>query len=214
MNRGGSVHPSKSLETIILIVRRRHAKFPVLKDIPYILILYDSPCRRGPERKDTRHWTLSILLTDAEIAAFISEPKQLPAGFLSKVQLRPKQGHKERDLEITGANGSEFRLILRQSLFNILDFSAILAYADKSSSQAFRLRRYNGKSHEHTNKIEHQTIYGFHIHFATERYQHSGFREDAYAELTNRYGDFQGALSCLIQDCGLVFPSNGQELLF
>jgi hypothetical protein len=117
-------------------------------------------------------------------------------------------------LDITGANGSEFRLILRQSLFNILDFSTILAYYGKSSSQVFRLRRYNGKSHEHTNKIERQTIYDFHIHYATERYQHSGLREDAYAEATTRYSDIQGALNCLIQDCGLVLPSNGQELLF
>jgi hypothetical protein len=133
---------------------------------------------------------------------------------LSKLQLRPKQGHKERDLDITGANGSEFRLILRQNLLNVLDFSVILAYSVSSSSQMFRLRRYNGKSHEHTNQIERNRFYDFHIHFATERYQHSGLREDAYAEVTNRYGDFQGALDCLIQDCGLVRPSSGQELLF
>jgi hypothetical protein len=54
---------------------------------------------------------LTILLTDAEIAALISEPKQLESGFRSKLQLRPKQGHKERELDITGATGSEFRLI-------------------------------------------------------------------------------------------------------
>jgi hypothetical protein len=90
----------------------------------------------------------------------------------------------------------------------------MLAYSGKSSSQVFRLRRYNGKSHEHTNKMERQTIYDFHIHFATERYQHSGLREDAYAEATNRYGDLQGALTCLIQDCGLVLPAKEEELLF
>ena len=157
---------------------------------------------------------MSILLTDAEIAALISEPKQLEPGYMSKLQLRAKQGHRERELDITGAIGSEFRLILRQSLHSIFDFSAIIAYSVKASSQVFRLRRYNGKSHEHTNKLERQTFYDFHIHFATERYQHSGLREDAFAEVTNRYGDFQGALSCLIQDCGLVLPSNGQELLF
>jgi hypothetical protein len=157
---------------------------------------------------------LSILLTDTEIAALLSEAKLLESGYLSKMQLRPKRGHKERELEVTGTNGSEFRLILRQSAFNVLDFSAILAYSPKSSSQFFRLRRYNGKSHEHTNKIERQTFYDFHIHFATERYQQSGLREDAYAEVTNRYGDFLGALSCLMGDCGLILPSDGQELLF
>jgi hypothetical protein len=157
---------------------------------------------------------LSILLTDAEIAALISESKPLDPGYLSKLQLRPKQGHRERELDIIGANGSEFRLILRQNLLNVLDFSVILGYSVPSSSQVFRLRRYNGKCHEHTNQIERQKFYDFHIHFATERYQHSGLREDAYAEATNRYGDFQGALDCLFQDCGLVGPSNGQELLF
>jgi hypothetical protein len=157
---------------------------------------------------------LSILLTDAEIAALISEAKPLEPGYFSKLQLRPKQGHRERELDINGANGSQFRLILRQNLFNALDFSVILAYSVASSSQLFRLRRYNGKCHEHTNQIERTKFYDFHIHFATERYQHSGLREDAYAEATDRYGDFQGALDCLIQDCGLIRPSNGQEQLF
>jgi hypothetical protein len=157
---------------------------------------------------------LSILLTDAEIGTLIGETKQLEPGYLSKLQLRPKLGHRERELDITGANGSEFRLILRQNFFNVFDFSVILGYSVQSSSQVFRLRRYNGKSHEHTNQIERNRFYDFHIHFATERYQHSGLREDAYAEVTNRYGDFQGALDCLFHDCGLVRPSNGQELLF
>ena len=157
---------------------------------------------------------MSIFLTDAEIAALITETKQLGEGYFSKLQLRPKQGHKERELNVVGANGSEFNLILRQSLFNVLDFSVILAYSDKSSSQVFRLRRYNGKSHEHTNKVERQTFYDFHIHLATERYQQSGLREDAYAEPTNRYGDFHGALSCLFEDCKLLVPPDGQELLF
>ena len=157
---------------------------------------------------------MSILLTDSEISALVSETKQLEAGYLSKLQLRSKQGHRERELDITGANGSEFRLILRQNRLNVLDFSVILGYSLKSSSQVFRLRRYNGKSHEHTNKIERQTFYDFHIHLATERYQHSGLREDAYAEVTNRYGDFQGALDCLFQDCGMMLPPNTQERLF
>jgi hypothetical protein len=78
---------------------------------------------------------LSILLTDADISALISEPKQLEPGYLSKLQLKAKQGHRERELDITGANGSEFRLILRQSLLNVLDFSAILAYTTERNSQ-------------------------------------------------------------------------------
>jgi hypothetical protein len=117
--------------------------------------------------------TLSILLTDAEIAVLIQEVKPVESGYLSKVQLKPKRGHKERELDIVGADGSEFRLILRQSLLNALDFSAILSFTPTSTTQLFRLRRYNGKSHEHTNQIERETFYDFHLHFATERYQAS-----------------------------------------
>jgi hypothetical protein len=157
---------------------------------------------------------LSILLTDAEIEALIQEIKPLESGYLNKVQLKPKRGHKERELDLIGANGSEFRLILRQSLLNALDFSVILSFTPKSSSQQFRLRRYNGKSHEHTNQLERETFYDFHLHYATERYQASGLREDAFAQPTNRYGDFEGALSCLIQDCGFILPPNAQHLLF
>jgi hypothetical protein len=65
----------------------------------------------------------------------------------------------------------------------------------------FRLRRHNGKSHEHTNQIEASTFYDFHIHMATERYQELGMRENAYAEATDRFGDFDSALRCLVDDC-------------
>jgi hypothetical protein len=78
----------------------------------------------------------------------------------------------------------------------------------------FRLRRYNGKSHEHTNKIEGNKFYDFHIHYATERYQNTGFTEDAFAMITNRYNSFHGALNCMVQDCGFQLVPGAQiELL-
>ncbi len=95
-----------------------------------------------------------------------------------------------------------------------LDFSIILAVRVPQSNQLFRLRRHNGKSHEHTNHIEAATFYDFHIHIATERYQEIGAREDAYAEPTDRYGDFHGALYCLIDDSSLDAPPEAQRSLF
>jgi hypothetical protein len=71
-------------------------------------------------------------------------------------------------LDIKGADGGDYRLVLRQSILNPLDFSIILAYRPPKSNQLFRLQRYNGKSHEHTNPIEEETFYNFHIHQATE----------------------------------------------
>lgn len=39
-------------------------------------------------------------------------------------------------------------------------------------------------------------------------------REDSYAELTDRYSDFQGALRCLIEDANLTVPPESQGNLF
>lgn len=140
----------------------------------------------------------------------IQERKPLPGNYRSLVQLRYKRGHKERELNVHGAQGTSYRIILRQSNYNALDFSVILAVNPADSNQLFRLRRYNGKSHEHTNQIEGDTFYDFHIHHATERYQESGSREDAFAEVTDRYADFQTALRCMLDDCGFELPHDDQ----
>jgi hypothetical protein len=144
----------------------------------------------------------------------IEERKPLPDNYRARVQLRDKRGHKERELDVTGENGTQYRLILRQSNFNTLDFSIILVVNPSDSNQLFRLRRYNGKSHEHTNQIEGNTFYDFHVHRASERYQESGSREDAFAEATNRYADFHTALRCMLKDCGFETPPNAQPSLF
>ena len=156
---------------------------------------------------------MSAKFSDAEIAWMVAERKPLPDNYRSRVQLRDKRGHKERELDLTGADGTEYRLILRQSDFNALDFSIILALNPTHSNQLFRLRRYNGKSHEHTNQIEGNAFYDFHVHYATERYQESGGREDGYAEPTDRFADFHAALRCMLRDCGFVAPDVGQMSL-
>ena len=138
-----------------------------------------------------------------EIESLLHERKPVPADWRNRIRLRPKRGHDEQHLDLAGYEGGEFRLILSQNKINSLDFSVILAVRVPGSSQLFRLRRYNGKSQEHANKIEGVKFYDFHIHVATERYQKFGTREDAYAEPTDRYGDFHGALRCLIDDANL-----------
>lgn len=70
---------------------------------------------------------MAIVLSDKEIADLIQEQKPLPPDYRSRIQLRPKLGHKERELDLDGDKGNEFRLILRQSAINPLDFSIILA---------------------------------------------------------------------------------------
>ncbi len=157
---------------------------------------------------------MAVIFTDQEIAGLIQETKPLPTDYQAKIQTRPKRGHKERELDVTGLSGSEFRLVLRQSLFNPHDFSGILIYRPPNSNQLFRLRRYNGKSHEHTNSLEGEVFYDFHIHQATQRYQDIGAREDAYAEPTDRFAEFRKAINCLFRDCNFQRPFPYQAELF
>jgi hypothetical protein len=152
--------------------------------------------------------------SDADIARLLAETKPLSKDFRMQMRLRDKRGHKERELDIQGVNGNQFRLILRQSNFNVLDFSIILAHCPADTNQIFRLRRYNGKSHEHTNTIEYETFYDFHTHTATERYQELGSREDAYAESSKRFSDFHSAVNCMLSDCALELPGDPQRNLF
>ena len=157
---------------------------------------------------------MADIFSDHDIELLLKEIKPLPEDYRSKIQIRPKRGHKERELDVQGVNGSDFRLILRQSLINPIDFSVILAYRPPNSNQLFRLRRYNGKSHEHTNTIEEETFYDFHIHQATERYQEIGAREDTYAVVSNRFSEFHQAIVCIIEDCAFEVPPNTQRSLF
>lgn len=157
---------------------------------------------------------MADILTDQIIDRLIKEGKPLSSDYQAKIQVRPKRGHKERELDVRGANGNTFRLILRESMHNTLDFSVILAYCPPNSNAVFRLRRYNGKSHEHTNAIEQIKFYDFHIHHATERYQLIGACEDSFAEPTERYSDLHEAVLCMIKDCGFELPFNPQLPLF
>ena len=157
---------------------------------------------------------MAIRYSEEEIKGFIDECKPLPSNYRQQILPRPKRGHKERELAITGVNGSDFRLILRQSTFNAFDFSVILAVVPPKSTQLFRLKRYNGRHGEHTNSIEGITFRDCHIHIATERYQDIGMREDSFAVLTDRYSDINGAIICMLDDCNFDLPANQQASLF
>lgn len=156
---------------------------------------------------------MAIRLTDADISRLLSERKPLPADFRRRISLKPKRGHREAQFDATGDEGSQFSVVLRQADANPLNFSVILGYRVSESNQVLRLRRYNGK-HQHTNRIEGDVFYGFHVHKATERYQESGWREDAFAEETTRYSDLDGAVSCLLEDCGFEVQGGPEMPLF
>jgi hypothetical protein len=147
---------------------------------------------------------MAVRYSDSQIDSMLREPKPIPPDFRSKLQLRSKRGHSERETEVIGQHGTRFQLVIRQSSYNVFDFSLVLAVAPDDSNQLFRLCRYNGRSHEHTNRIEGESFFAFHIHKATERYQELGGREDGYAAPTDRYSNLEEALRCLLSDNGFV----------
>ena len=156
---------------------------------------------------------MSVSLTDEDISRLLAEAKSLPPDWRNRLEMKSRSGHGEQQMEFLGADGSCFRVILRQSEHNSLDFSAILAYCAPESNAVVRLCRCNGKSHEHTNRIEGDRFYAFHVHKATQRYQELGGKEDSHAEACDAYVDLRGALMHLCVICGIDVPQEPQMSL-
>ena len=148
------------------------------------------------------------ILSDEEIAALIAEAKTVPTGLSPIKPMSERCQHKRKTFDIeTTASGSEFVVGVRQSCLNAYDFSVILGYKIPGSYTVFRLRRYNGNSHQHTNILERETIDGLHVHMATERYQKFGNgKEDHFAERADRYFHLESAIACLLVECGFKSP--------
>ena len=89
---------------------------------------------------------MADIFSDHDIELLLKEIKPLPEDYRSKIQIRPKRGHKERELDVQGVNGSDFRLILRQSLINPIDFSVILAYRHQTRINSFVCGGITGKA--------------------------------------------------------------------
>jgi hypothetical protein len=156
------------------------------------------------------------IIGDARIAAFLAEAKQLPEDWMTSLRLPdPQRGHRCSELEVPGETGTIFEIRLRQASLDPLAFSAVLSVLDLDGIRRFRLRRYNGRSHGHRNRLEGTRLgIGFHIHSATERYQRAGFDEDAFAEVTDRYGGLWEAVGCLIEDCGFRDDASQGRLVY
>ena len=161
------------------------------------------------------------VISDARIAAMIAEPKRLPPDWQRQLAaLKARPGRDESQVDFTGADGTAFRIIVSQRHRDRSDFSLILlAILDPSIAPGkpeFRLLRYDGPGHPHTNTIEGNTINQKpHIHRATERYQiATGHRRpDGYAEETRRYQDLTGAWECFRLDVGLRFPQARNQVI-
>ena len=59
---------------------------------------------------------MAAIFSDQDISRLIQERKPLPTDYRTKIQTRPKSGHKERELDVKSVTGEDYRLILLQSI--------------------------------------------------------------------------------------------------
>ena len=155
------------------------------------------------------------ILKSYQIKELIEEPKRIKENIFDLKLLRERKNSKHRNVSVKGSLQHNFRIILRQSRIDPLDFTAGLIYIRRENNQDFILLRYNG-SHSHKNVIEKEVFEGFHIHTATERYQEYGSgRVEGYAQQTDRYSTLTEAIECLIKDSNItIIDSKEEPLLF
>jgi len=125
-----------------------------------------------------------LILSEDSIRELIAERKPIPDGLKPLTRLIERNKHLRREYDVTSKAGNPFMIKIRKSTLNPFDFSVILGYQLPGVNTIFHLRRYNGKSHYHTNTIENVRFRNFHIHTATERYQNIGPKVEHFAEIT------------------------------
>lgn len=154
------------------------------------------------------------ILSDDAIKELIAERKSIPDGLHPVSRLTARNQHLRREYDIhCPATGNDFVIKLRKCLLNTFDFSVVLGYKLPGINTIFNLRRYNGNSHYHTNHLDENLRFrAFHIHTATERYQKNGSKPEHFAAITARYADLDGAILCMLADCGFRQPMEESPL--
>lgn len=104
---------------------------------------------------------------------------------------------KKRNFNAVTDDETVYRIYQRLNLDDDRDFSCGLALT-RRGGKPLSLVRYNGANHVH-GKIR----YVCHIHRATSEALAAGGKVDSHAEGTDRYKTVEGALACLIEDCGV-----------
>lgn len=136
------------------------------------------------------------VVTDQLIAELLSTEKTL---INPKAKKNKSRGSERISYEIIDKVGNHFMLYSRQNLKKGMkdDFSCGLIYI-LPSGETLTLKRYNGPSHNHYNKLEREKLgYVTHIHTATKRYLDKTGKAEGYAEATDRYLTLEEAFSCL-----------------
>lgn len=118
--------------------------------------------------------------------------------------------HKQRNFNLTTVDRPDYRIHQRQNLDDDLDFSCGLALV-RLGGRPLSLVRYNGASHVHG-----EIRCACHIHRATAEAIAAGRKVNSQSEGTDRCRTLEGALACLIDDCGVegISANHDERSLF
>src|SRR5579859_5715913 len=100
---------------------------------------------------------MSVSFSDSEIDHLVWLKKPLPDNWqyrLRNLRSKLELSQKRASLIVRTGEG-DFRIMIRQSTINPLDFSVVLGFKRPRESRWFILRRYNGQHPgEHRNRLE------------------------------------------------------------
>lgn len=144
------------------------------------------------------------LLKEDFIDKLIAEPKYIRSSKKSQFTYTTEKNHKKASIQLESRYN--FKMNIRQSIRDPLDFSVILLYASSNRNSNYRiLIRYNGDHGWHKNSLEGNIVKKQHIHRMTERYQLSQLREDGYAEETDKYVTLNEAINEFMNDMNISY---------
>lgn len=151
------------------------------------------------------------MIPDIEIQKLIEDVKPIPYQVINGIKLKSREDKKYLvwTYRLYSESGNTFVVRIRQNTIYKSDFSVILLYEDDGNNLHI-IKRYNGV-HTHTNKIEKNKLRGFHVHTTTERYQEKGYKPEGYAEVTDAYFDWKGALDTMIKECSFNIGNSSLE---
>jgi hypothetical protein len=163
-----------------------------------------------------------VILSDARITELLADPKPVAPREVRKLKQRLRLASRNQltaQVSIKSTGRRNFRIAVRKDPSRPKNFSVRLAFFIRK--RWVNLIRCNGHHTLHVNELESRTKVRvqripentFHIHQATERYQTFGKDAESYAEPTDRYETFEGAVEFLCSHFGCFNSEEPGQLL-
>lgn len=161
-----------------------------------------------------------VELKDNDIRSLIVCPKSITTAPQKRMTLG--QGHYRNGMVLLSVDGNHrFSVFMRKSEMFEENFSIGLRYHPPDDPESLVLLRCNGPHGGHRDPLDIRAkhYWEYHIHVAREIVIKQGLREEAHADITSEYSNFNDALAfflryCNIKDSEQYFPQIRQLRLF